>query len=456
VFSIEQKPREFLRAVFSPYVEAPPPPASGWRRLIQSSWPLLAMLAGAGVVLVHSLVLSRGRGGSTESVFAITFGAIFGVYGALEFVRRLRAMTGASAVALERAWVQQCGNLALEGRIEYRVNSRGIEVVAPSGSTSMNWADQQAGVSVSPYGVVLVNHLADGSTRGVLLPAVMLADQMPRVLEAMFLWTRPHIEPAGPDAPSPWDQLAYHTRYEVCQEDLEGVAKQFTRADESARNVQGERRMEVVATAIVLGVMTFFLAIRLIGVRGSGFSWTDLASSEVLLAPFLAYWFFATLSRYRSEHKVLAQNWAAAGPLVSTQPPIELIVSAAGLNVRASWTWIHVRWREITGIHELKTGTLYTHGYRTPFLFLPIDNTHPQHAAIATMIRERVAQLGGPDANRVRLIVTDRDVGCPKCGYNMRGIESLICPECGIKLDRKSFPVAFPEDRVQRSFSLRR
>ncbi len=37
----------------------------------------------------------------------------------------------------------------------------------------------------------------------------------------------------------------------------------------------------------------------------------------------------------------------------------------------------------------------------------------------------------GDEAGAVREYVRDRDVACPGCGYNVRGLEGDACPECG-------------------------
>lgn len=38
------------------------------------------------------------------------------------------------------------------------------------------------------------------------------------------------------------------------------------------------------------------------------------------------------------------------------------------------------------------------------------------------------------DAKLLARAVADRDMPCPKCSYNVRGIESDKCPECGARL----------------------
>ena len=39
------------------------------------------------------------------------------------------------------------------------------------------------------------------------------------------------------------------------------------------------------------------------------------------------------------------------------------------------------------------------------------------------------------EAQLLKLLLADRDIPCPVCGYNLRAISSTNCPECGAKLD---------------------
>ncbi len=42
---------------------------------------------------------------------------------------------------------------------------------------------------------------------------------------------------------------------------------------------------------------------------------------------------------------------------------------------------------------------------------------------------------GVTDASHLRAFLADRDIACPVCRYNLRGLPSTSCPECGAQLD---------------------
>ncbi|MCZ6612890.1 MAG: hypothetical protein O6941_09665 [Planctomycetota bacterium] len=39
------------------------------------------------------------------------------------------------------------------------------------------------------------------------------------------------------------------------------------------------------------------------------------------------------------------------------------------------------------------------------------------------------------EAELLKVLLAERDLPCPVCGYNLRAISSTNCPECGAKLD---------------------
>lgn len=39
------------------------------------------------------------------------------------------------------------------------------------------------------------------------------------------------------------------------------------------------------------------------------------------------------------------------------------------------------------------------------------------------------------DASHLRALLKNRDCACPRCGYNLRGMNGEACPECGVTVD---------------------
>lgn len=48
--------------------------------------------------------------------------------------------------------------------------------------------------------------------------------------------------------------------------------------------------------------------------------------------------------------------------------------------------------------------------------------------------RETTGGRAPADAELVRAFLSDRDVPCPRCGYNLRTQRKAVCPECGLQL----------------------
>ncbi|MEM9166951.1 MAG: hypothetical protein AAGB48_07975 [Planctomycetota bacterium] len=52
------------------------------------------------------------------------------------------------------------------------------------------------------------------------------------------------------------------------------------------------------------------------------------------------------------------------------------------------------------------------------------------------------------EADQLRAYLAERDVPCPRCGYNLRGVREPVCPECGRTLSKHAFEHARRLDRA--------
>ncbi|MEO1716444.1 MAG: hypothetical protein AAFR76_04970 [Planctomycetota bacterium] len=59
------------------------------------------------------------------------------------------------------------------------------------------------------------------------------------------------------------------------------------------------------------------------------------------------------------------------------------------------------------------------------------------------------------DADQLRAYLAERDVPCPRCGYNLRGVTEPVCPECEFSLTLELHGRNVDRDRrVQRTLFL--
>ncbi len=367
----------------------------------------------------------------------------------------LRGMRLSSADAL----LDQLPNLAIAGRVEYRLTSEGAFLRSQDRSDAIRWSDA-ARVWIDPTGVMIRsdNVVEFEPHRCIFLPAAMLGTDSARVIDAMFAWTAAFQlgpQQAHSDQVLHADDVLFRGEFSLSEHDLERAARSFVRLDRATKIHRRVNRHMFVVSVLLLAASGVFFAFHFADkFRGVSIA-NALLSTIVLVSIPIGVGVWWEWRRYRGASAALARFWALAGTILGAEPPVQLTVRRGGLSVRTPQSWIHLAWHRITGIHELPEGVLYSLGHRDPFFFLPRGTGYADHDRVAEIILEQVNNLGGPDANRIRFTLGEGDATCPKCQYSLEGLESLICPECGIKLDRTTFAAAFPEAAIQPSLSFR-
>lgn len=112
-----------------------------------------------------------------------------------------------------------------------------------------------------------------------------------------------------------------------------------------------------------------------------------------------------------------------------------------------------VRWRGVS-LFARSGRIVVLHTVRNQDLFLPIRLLAKGAAddQACETLRTWMMADGGGQEHFVPRYLQDRDVPCMKCKYNLRGVTSLACPECGLSLDLRTLPGAFaapPNGAVQ-------
>lgn len=101
------------------------------------------------------------------------------------------------------------------------------------------------------------------------------------------------------------------------------------------------------------------------------------------------------------------------------------------------------RWAVMTEITEYPSFIVLeeiSHGAYT----IPRDQFATAEAAAAFVgrVRAHLRERGAGVAQRVGVYLATHDVGCPGCGYSLRGSTGVACPECGRALTLADVPAA--------------
>lgn len=62
--------------------------------------------------------------------------------------------------------------------------------------------------------------------------------------------------------------------------------------------------------------------------------------------------------------------------------------------------------------------------------------------------------MDGSREQKLAAYLAERDVLCPKCGYNLRGVQQGVCPECGSRLNAKLIDIGYEKAVRERRLSL--
>jgi hypothetical protein len=114
-----------------------------------------------------------------------------------------------------------------------------------------------------------------------------------------------------------------------------------------------------------------------------------------------------------------------------------ITMSELGVNIHSPYRQLQFTWQAITP-SAAGDFVLFQHG-GSDCTFIPPRAFASKADAAEFIEQARRWWVAGqlPNAQRLERYLADRDLACPKCTYNLRGLRSESCPECGhdIQLD---------------------
>jgi hypothetical protein len=201
-------------------------------------------------------------------------------------------------------------------------------------------------------------------------------------------------------------------------------------------------RLQVMPVGVIVVTLPFLLYKR--GAQPLGFNVVYLdVVYLVVVAAVMVYLYFAgpRLSKFVSEFEknTKAQFKAFERVDLSTYTgTTKLTIDEFGVQVRSSYRELKLSWQAVERPTSVGGFILLSH-------ITAYGTIIPPHAfasqASATEFLDCASRLWQnaqlPHVERLERYLTDRDLPCPKCKYNLRNMRGESCPECGkaIKLD---------------------
>jgi hypothetical protein len=231
-----------------------------------------------------------------------------------------------------------------------------------------------------------------------------------------------------------------HLRFDLTEADMAAFFRSIEEIDlASSRHWKQYRRSYHLAIALSIA-LTFLLVI------GLATDFLGMASIEGrpvlaigLAAGVVGAWW--TAAQYRTALKPVmrtkyAEAWAATEESRYHLGPQSLTISADGLALSTTHHDITQRWSGITDIRETP-GAIYFNRIDRVCYIVPRRIFESPAAAESTLARARewLDRRGHGNRRRILDYLAEHDAPCPNCTYNLRGMTTPRCPECGHEPD---------------------
>ncbi len=113
-----------------------------------------------------------------------------------------------------------------------------------------------------------------------------------------------------------------------------------------------------------------------------------------------------------------------------------LSITPEGVGHSVNGAEFSIPWNFYEAIHETPTLIVSSsRGGGEGFLPKRCIGAGAEGQARTDQIMAWARAKGGTQEAALNRLLAESDVRCPDCGYNLRGLESTVCPECGIPLE---------------------
>ena len=164
-----------------------------------------------------------------------------------------------------------------------------------------------------------------------------------------------------------------------------------------------------------------------------------------LIGPLLsAWWLFNALAVFTAPGELVYARRLrehAESELTARPRAGRLTVTGDGVRHESGETMVFTPWEHYEAIHETPS-LIVSCGRSGGEGFVPKRclGSGEEAKARAEQIKAWARARGGTQEATLFALLADRDARCADCGYNLRGVRSTVCPECGVPIEVHFLP----------------
>ncbi len=201
----------------------------------------------------------------------------------------------------------------------------------------------------------------------------------------------------------------------------------FAAIDPAWKSARDARRATIVLALAVTAAVAAGFTWNLFAMRDEALPLGVIFAAQALMCWSWAYSAWKPLTR--SSRKAARNDYLRA--TAEPREPVTFAIETDGFRIRTERYDFLYRWAALHDVLVLPNEVLIfqTHAEysRVPRSAFATDDAFRAYADAAS---EAFAAAGGRNG-RLRSFLASTDAPCPACGYNLRGVATRLCPECG-------------------------
>jgi hypothetical protein len=148
----------------------------------------------------------------------------------------------------------------------------------------------------------------------------------------------------------------------------------------------------------------------------------------------LYFMHLSSLGNYRKQVRKTSWERVEREDVSGFSGPLSATIAEDGLAFNGPNGGAAIPWQSVGDVREIGEWLFIRVPHGLPVIPASAFGSAESRAAFAASIRQHADTARVPEAERIRRYMAERDLPCPGCKYNLRGIAADACPECGRQL----------------------